>query len=431
MPADPNGLIADGPMKGRQTLVVVIAVCLFALDGFDVLAVSFAAPGITTEWGIDRQALGVVLSMELLGMGLGSIALGGIADRIGRRRTTLACLVLMTVGMVLATGAHSVLSLCVWRVLTGIGIGGMLAAVSAITAEFSSRRRRDLAVALMAVGYPLGAIAGGSIAALLLAHGNWRSVFGFGAIATAAFLPVVYAGVPESVAWLCRRQPRDALARVNRTLNVLGYAPVAGLPVVNEGTRPAPLLRLFQPDLAGTTLLVTTAYFLHITTFYFILKWVPKIVHDMGFSAAAGAGVLVWANIGGAIGGTVVGLLAGRLGLRLLTIIALAASAVMVTVFGAVQPDLRSLSAICAVAGFCTNGGVVGLYGLLGRAFPPEVRSSGTGFALGVGRGGAILSPILAGELFTAGYPLQTVAEVMAVGSLLAAVALMRLRVTH
>ena len=431
MAPDPSELIADGPMKWRQTLVVAIAVCLFALDGFDVLAVSFAAPGITTEWGIDRQALGVVLSMELLGMALGSIALGGVADRIGRRQTTLGCLVLMTLGMTLATGANSVYSLCVWRVLTGIGIGGMLAAVSALTAEFSSRRRRDLAVALMAVGYPLGAIAGGSIAAVLLSHSDWRSVFGFGAIATAAFLPVVFAGVPESVPWLCRRQPRAALARVNRTLATLGYPQVAGLSPVNDGGRRAPLVRLFRPDLASTTLLVTAAYFLHITTFYFILKWVPKIVFDMGFPAGTAAGVLVWANVGGATGGTVVGLLSGRVGLRALTIMALVASAVMVTVFGAVPADLRSLSVVCAVAGFCTNGGVVGLYGLLARAFPPEVRSSGTGFALGVGRGGAIIAPVLAGALFKAGYSLQTVAEVMAAGSLLAAVALARLRVAH
>jgi len=316
-------------------------------------------------------------------------------------------------------------------VLTGIGIGGMLAAVSAITAEFSSRRRRDLAVAVMAVGYPLGAIVGGGIAALLLARSDWRAVFAFGASASAAFLPVVYVAVPESVAWLCRRQPPSALSRVNRTLVALGYPQVSQLPAAPAGADQVPLARLFRPDLAATTILVTAAYCLHITTFYFILKWVPKIVFDMGFAPSAAAGVLVWANVGGATGGTVVGLLSQRFGLRALTIAALIASTLMVTVFGGVPADLRSLSVVCAIAGFCTNGGVVGLYGLLARAFPAEVRSSGTGFALGVGRGGAIVAPILAGALFKSGYGLQTVAVVMAAGSLVAAVAVSRLRVVN
>src|ERR1700691_152712 len=122
MTTDPRETMAMSPMSSLQIAVVAITVGLNALDGFDVLAISFASPGIAREWGIDRAALGVVLSMELLGMGIGSILLGGVADLLGRRYTVLGCLLVMTLGMAMATTAHSVIDLSAWRLVTGLGI---------------------------------------------------------------------------------------------------------------------------------------------------------------------------------------------------------------------------------------------------------------------------------------------------------------------
>src|SRR5450631_2229026 len=187
MSLDPREVIAESPMSAIQIAVVVITIGLNALDGFDVLSISFASPGIARAWGIDRAILGVILPMELIGMGLGSILLGGVADKIGRRRTVLGCLVVMTLGMFMAARAKGVYDLSIWRVFTGLGIGGMLAAINAVAAEFSNARRRSLNVSLMAIGYPIGAVIGGSIAALLLKQGDWRVVFVFGATATAVF----------------------------------------------------------------------------------------------------------------------------------------------------------------------------------------------------------------------------------------------------
>ena len=424
MSGDLRAQLAARPMSPLQIFVVAVTVGLTALDGFDVLAISFASPGIAREWGIDRAALGVVLSMELLGMAVGSIMLGEAADRFGRRRTILGCLLIMALGMVMVTGVHSLTALSIWRVVTGLGIGGMLASTNAAAAEFSNARRRDLCVSLMAIGYPLGVVGGGSIAALLLKTGDWRLVFAFGAALTAAFIPVVYWGVPESALWLCQRQPRNALARLNKSLARLGYRALVAMPARSAMSGRAALVEIFRPGLAATTILLTLTYFLHITTFYFILKWVPKIVVDMGFAPSAAAGVLVWANVGGATGGAVLGLLTQRFGLKPLTLLVLIGSTAMVAVFGHGQADLRELSLICALTGFCTNGGVVGIYAVLARAFPTHLRATGTGFAVGVGRGGAVIAPIIAGLLFHAGYGLQFVAIVMGAGSLIAALCL-------
>jgi benzoate transport len=421
---DPREVIAKSPMSRLQIAVVAITIGLNALDGFDVLSISFASPGIARAWGIDRAVLGFVLSMELFGMGIGSILIGGVADRIGRRRTLLGCLAVMTLGMLMASRAKGVYDLSVWRVFTGLGIGGMLAAINAVAAEFSNARRRSLNVSLMAIGYPIGAVIGGSIAALLLKEGDWRVVFEFGAAATAAFIPLVFWFVPESVSWLCRRHVAGALDSVNRGLRRMGHPPVAELPVLSAEARKRSVFDIFSPQLARVTVLVTMAYFLHITTFYFILKWVPKIVVDMGFTPSSAAGVLVWANVGGATGGAVLGLLSLRFGLKHLTMLVLAMSTIMVAVFGRGQASLTQLSLVCAVAGFFTNAGVVGLYGIFAQVFPTHVRATGTGFAVGFGRAGAWLAPIIAGYLFHAGYGLEFVAIAMGAGSLVAVLAL-------
>jgi len=425
---DPRAIIAREPMRRAQVLAVALCVALNALDGFDVLSISFASPGIAAEWGIDRAVLGIVLSMELIGMAVGSVFIGALADRVGRRPVALGCLVVMATGMVLASTAGNVQTLSAYRLLTGLGIGGMLAATNAMTAEFSNARRRNLAVALMAAGYPVGAIVGGAIASRLLVGGSWRSVFVFGAVSTALFLPLVWFLVPETVAWIVQRRAAGALERVNAVLARLGHATVSALPAPSTDVPRARLAQLFAPGLARTTVLLTVGYFAHIVTFYFILKWIPKIVVDMGFAPSTAGGVLVWANVGGFTGALIFSLLTQRAGLRRLLIGALVLSAVMVAVFGRGQADLRQLALVAAIAGMCTNAAVVGFYAMLAQSFPTAVRAGGTGFVIGVGRGGAALGPILAGFLFKNGATLQTVALTMALGSVVAVVALVLLR---
>lgn len=429
MATDPRDVIDGAPMSRFQWGIVATMVGLNALDGFDVLSISFASNGIREEWGLGPSGLGLVLSMELIGMAVGSLFLGGIADRIGRRATILSCLGLMTVGMLGAATAHNVAILSAWRVLTGLGIGGMLAATNAAVAEAANAKRRALAVVLMAAGYPVGSIIGGSIAGLLLAHYDWRAVFVFGAACSILFIPLVLWRAPESIAFLMHKRPPDALARINATLSRMGHAPVDALPLVGASApRKVPLVELFGPALQRATLLLTLAYLLHIMTFYFILKWIPPIVRDMGFPPPQAGDVLVWASVGGAAGSLILGLLTGRIRLMALTVTAMLASTVLVSLFGMGQSNIAALSAVAAITGFATNAGVVGLYALIAQSFPTRVRATATGFVIGIGRGGSALAPALAGFLFAAGYGLQTVAITMAFGSLIAAIALLAMR---
>lgn len=428
MSEDPKSIIDNGVMRLWQWVAVLVTVGLNAMDGFDVLAISFAAPGIAKEWGIDKGTLGWVLSTELLGMAIGSVLLGGVADKIGRRPTILGCLIAMSIGMYGAGHSHDVITLLVFRLLTGLGIGGMLASINATAAECSSLRWRSLAMALMVIGYPLGGVVGGTVVQGLLAGGSWRDVFMFGTWATAVFVPLVWLLVPESVALLDRVRPPGALARINRILVRFGHAPAAALSVPQAAAAPRSLADIFKPGLVMTTLVVTCAYFAHVTSFYYILKWVPKIVVDMGFTPKAAAGVLTWANVGGAAGGAVFGLIAARTDLKKLTIVTLMVGSAMVVWFGRGAADLGALSIRVGVACLFSNAAIVGFYSLFARVFPTHVRATGTGFAVGVGRGGAALAPVCAGYLFQAGLGLQVVSVVMAAGSMVAALALLALR---
>lgn len=428
--SDPREVISKSPMSAMQVFIIAITVGLNGLDGFDVLSISYASPGIRAEWGITPDVLGYVLVAELIGMAIGSIVLGGVADKVGRRPLMLGCLVAMATGMFMVTTATSLVVLSAWRVLTGLGIGGMLAAINAVAAEFSNAKNKHMCVSIMSIGYPAVGAVGGAVASWLLRDHDWRYVFYFGFLMTIVFIPIVYFLIPESVHWLARKQPAGALEKINRAMVHIGKATIAALPHVDEATRKRSVSDIFRPGLIATTLICAAAYFFHITTFYYILKWVPFIVNQMGFPASSAGGVLTWYMAGGATGGAVLGLLTMRFGLKGLTIGVLALSTVLVMVFGQTPADLSQLGTVCFFAGFFTNAGIVGLYAIFAHAFPTHVRATGTGFAIGVGRGGSVLAPAVAGVLFTAGYGVPSISILMALGSSVAAVVLIFLKLS-
>jgi benzoate transport len=431
MSADPRLLFAREPMHTRQILAIATATACTAAEGFDVYSVSFASPGIAAAWTIDRAMLGVVLSMELVGMGVGAFLLGSLADRVGRRPTMLACLVVMATGMWLASAATDVTMLSAVRLYTGLGIGGMLATSSAMVAEYANDRRRSVAITLTIGGYSLGAVLGGLIASVLLASDQrWQSVFEIGAVATAALIAPALLFLPESVAFLCQRQPKGALSRVNEILVRHGRRPIAALP-----ERAAPELgggsaALFGRALLGTTAALTIAFFAYMLALYFLMKWIPKLVVDMGHAASSAARVLVFANVGGVAGTISMSLLSQRYGVRRLVTAALVCSGAAVLAFGQSPARLTVLAVVATAAGFFISAANSGFYSIVAQSYPSQLRAGGTGFVIGAGRAGSALGPLLAGLLFEVGWSVALVSAVMACGCLVAAASISRLRPT-
>lgn len=416
-------------MHERQILAIVIATACTAAEGFDVYSVSFASPGIAEEWGIDRALLGLVLSMELVGMGIGAILLGSIADRLGRRPTLLACLVMMASGMWLASLASDVATLSAVRLYTGLGIGGMLATSSALVAEYANDRRRSLAITLMIGGYSLGAVVGGALASALLARSDrWQAVFELGALATAALIVPALLFLPESIAFLCQRQPRHALERVNRILVRQGRRSIETLPLRTTRELGAGIGALFGRAMLGTTLALTLAFFTYMHALYFLMKWIPKLVVDMGHPASSAAGILVWASLGGIAGTIGMSLLCQRYEVRHLVVAGLVCSGAAVLAFGHSPTLLSSLAVVATIASFFINAANAGFYSIVAQSYPARLRAGGTGFVIGAGRAGSALGPIVAGLLFEAGWSVAAVSGAMACGCLVAAASVARLR---
>ncbi len=420
----PKQIIETGEMHSRQWLAIAITIGLNALDGFDVLSSAFAGPGIKQEWNLAPDGLGAVLAMELIGMGVGSLLLGGVADRYGRRPTILACLCFMAIGMILAAFSQSPQTLSVWRLLTGIGIGGMLTAINAVANEYSSLKGRSVAMALMVIGYPLGGFFGGLIVKHLLPANDWRAIFEFGGISTLVFIPLVWFFIPETPSFLNLRRPRNALEKINQTFERFNLPTLKALPPLEPAQAMASVADIFKPAYLRTTMLLSLGYACHALTFYYILKMAPSIISDpqfagQHFTRAEGAGVLAYANLGGAIGGAIFGWFMHRFGLKRSTMVALAMSVLMVAWFGAGRNSLAGWTWAVLTVGLFTNSAIVGFYSAWAVAYPTHIRATGTGFALSVGRGGAALSPYLAGLLFTGNLGLMGVSLVMCLGSLL------------
>ncbi len=425
---NPIKVIDDNPMSGRQWIVVVLMIFLNALDGFDVLSSAFAAPGISNEWGIPRSELGIVLSAELIGMGFGSVILGGFADKVGRKLAMLLCLVIMAIGMYMAHDANAVWPLTVWRFITGLGIGGMLAATNAVTAETSSKEGRSLAMALYVIGYPVGGVIGGFAAqSWLLVDYDWRAVFLFGAVVTAVMIPLVYLLVPETPAFYAARRPEGALDKINRSLRALRQPPIDALPEI-EPSAPKPKVTeiLSNPRLRPVTLLLAFGYLFHTITFYYILKFAVQIVADDGFTQPEAASTLTWANVGGAVGGFLFGFLLRKWDIKGPLIACAVLGSAAVAYFGLGADTLWAWRVATFLTMFFLNAAIVGYYAAFARGFPAFARATGTGFVLGVGRAGAAGSPIIAGFLFSNVFGggnehLLAVSSIMAIGAIIGA----------
>jgi benzoate transport len=431
MNSDLRAVLEDGPMRRFQWVAVSVCVLLNMLDGFDVLVMAFTGKSVSTEWGLNGAQLGLLLSAGLVGMALGSLFLAPFADRVGRRPMILVCLGVASAGMLLSSVSTSATQLGLLRVLTGVGIGGILACSNTIAAEYASRRWRGLAVSLQSTGYAIGATLGGVIAVVLIGEFGWRSVFLFGGLATLVAIPVVLVALPESVEFLLVRRPAGALGKVNALARRLGLPVLGDLPepATAPGGVGAGFRALLAPRLRRSTLLLWASFFLVMAGFYFVTSWTPTLLVEAGLSATQGLTGGTLLNLGGIFGATVLGVLAARWALRTVLAVYLVTTAVLLALFLLALGSLAAAFALGALIGIVVNGCVAGLYALTPFVYDGRVRATGVGTAIGIGRIGAIVSPTVAGALLDDGWTPQNLYLAFAVVFVLTAALLALLRI--
>jgi benzoate transport len=406
MSSDLQRRVADAPLTRFQLVAIGVCVCLNMLDGFDILAMSFAASGIKAEWRLGDSQLGYLLSAGLIGMGIGSLTVAPWADRFGRRPIVLLSVSIAALGMAGSAAASGLAQLLVLRIFTGIGIGGTIASVAVIVSEYAPQRWRSVALAIYATGYSIGATIGGTLTTLAVDRFGWRSAFAIGGALTLALLPIAWHRLPESIDFLITRRPPSALRRVNELLVAIRQSPVPALPEI-AALQPGGAARV-RASLAllitRTTVLAWCVFFCTMAGFYFIVSWTPRLLTAAGLSAKQGLTGGILLNLGGIAGCGLYAFAAARVNARLLLILSLVATALLIGAFGLSMGNFTAALSTALLLGTIANAAMAGLYAVGPTLYPTAVRATGMGSAIGIGRFGAILAPIISGALLDQGW---------------------------
>ena len=419
---DIRELIDSRPMTGLQYTVIILCFLLNVVDGMDVLVISYAARALATEWAISPEALGVVFSAGLFGMTAGALFLAPIADYLGRRTLILFCLVVMSAGILLTAYAQNITQLTALRFATGLGIGAMLASAATMTAEYAPDRRKNFLVSAVLAGYPVGATLSGVVAASIIPEFGWRTMFTVAGLATALAFPLVYLFLPESLNFLVKVRPANALEKANRILRSMGCSELSELPIAVAAAARSKVSSLFAAGKNAPTLWLWLAFFMSFATLYFLLSWIPLLAASTELSPrlAIYAGAVF--NLGAIFGILLQGYSSQVLGLRRAIGVFLVGAAGLMAVFGLVSGSVAVL-ALFGLIGFAVQGGFTGLYSVAARLYPTEVRTTGVGWAIGAGRTGAIIGPVLGGIFIGLGLSMSANFMIFAVPLVVAAVA--------
>lgn len=398
---DIRHLIDTTRMSTYQWFIIGLASFLNALDGYDLVAMAFTSSAVSEEFALTGAPLGWLLSAALIGIGLGSLFLAPLADRYGRKTLILAALAIDLLGLTMSALADSFTELLLWRVVTGIGVGGILACVTVVVSEFSNLRFRGLAISIYSAGYGLGASLCGVLAAQFTPAYGWRSIFAIGAALTAASLVLTAFALPESVDYLRGRGEHAKVRAVARRIGKTGEFEVREAGVEKQS---ASITELFRGPLRATTIRLWIAFSLITAGFQFANQWTPKLLTEYGLSAQQGIIGGIMLSFGGTIGSLLFGSLTTRIDARrVLTAFTLLSAVVLVGfVSAAAWPTL--MFALGVGVGMLLNGCVTGMYTVTPQAYPAALRTTGVGSAIGIARGGAVLAPIVVGYLLDAGW---------------------------
>ena len=417
--------IDNSPMGVYQWAIVLMAAVMNFLDGFDVLAIAFTATNISKDFGLSKTEFGMLVSAGLIGMVVGSMVLAPLADKFGRRPILLLSVAFSAVGLGVSGFSTTSEILAFSRILTGLGVGGILVGTNVITSEYSSKKWRSFAISVYAAGFGIGAMIGGMMAKSLQAAYSWHAVYFSGAAMTAVVFVVLFIWLPESIDYLNAKQPQNAKACLNKIAHKLGFAGEWELTEKHaEKAVKLPITALFSQKYLRSTLLLWLSFFAIMFCFYFISSWTPALLKEAGMTMEESINVGLMISLGGAVGSLVYGLIASRWSARSVLMLFTVASSIAIVVFILSSANLAIAMVLGVVVGALINGCISGLYTINPATYDADIRNTGVGWAIGAGRAGSVLAPTVAGMLLDSGWEKQTLYIAVAGVMLIATVAL-------
>ena len=412
------------PVGGFHLRLLLACGAVLFLDGFDTQAIGYVAPALAKEWGLTKGALGPVFSAGLFGLMIGALVFGPLADRIGRKKIIVASTLAFGVGALVTARAEGLDALLVIRFLTGLGLGGAMPNAIAMTSEFNPQRRRATMVMIMFCGFSIGAALGGLLAAWLIPQFGWRAVFIVGGLAPLVLVPILVLRLPESVRFLATRG--HAPARVAELLRQISprtaFAPGVEFLVRETHLAGLPVAHLFRERRTPVTLLLWVVFFMSLLDIYFLANWLPTVLNDLGASVSQAVLIGSMLQVGGVVGTLALGSIIDRFSFSALALVYFVA-VFAVGAIGQLGHSAVLVSVAIFAAGFCVVGGQIAANALAAAFYPTSVRATGVGWALGIGRVGSIVGPLVGGVLLAGKWSTAAVFLAAAGAALCAALA--------
>lgn len=384
--------VSSPPNTSRLMLTVGLCFLVALMEGLDLQAAGIAAVGIAQAFGLDKMQMGWVFSAGIIGLLPGALGGGMLADRYGRKKVLLGSVALFGLFSIVTALAWDYPSLVFARLMTGAGLGAALPNLIALTSEAAGPRFRGTAVSLMYCGVPIGAALAAAMGFSGLAQA-WQTVFWVGGIVPLLLVPLLMRRLPESQAFNAQQQ-----------------------------ATPAPLKAIFASGTSSSTLLLWLCYFFTLLVVYMLINWLPMLLVDQGFSASQASGVMFALQIGAALGTLILGALMDKLSPMKMSLLIYCGMLASLIALGAANSFLTMMIS-GFVAGMFATGGQSVLYALAPLFYRTEIRATGVGTAVAVGRLGAMSGPLLAGKMLALGTGTVGVMAASAPGIVLAGVA--------
>jgi len=419
-----NTLIDEAKFTPFHWGVLFWCLMIIIFDGYDLVIYGVALPLLMQEWALSAVQAGLLASTALFGMMFGAMTFGTLSDKLGRKKTIMICVAIFSGFTFLGAFATNPVEFGILRFLAGLGIGGVMPNVVALMTEYAPKRIRSTLVALMFSGYAIGGMTSALLGAWLVPQFGWKIMF-YIAIIPLVALPLIWKFLPESLMYLTNKkeieQTRTIVQKISPSQQLNGDTEF----VLNEVTKgdEAPVKALFQQGRMFSTFMFWIAFFMCLLMVYALGSWLPKLMIQAGYSLGASMIFLFALNIGGMIGAIGGGALADRFHIKKVVTIMFICGAAALILLGFNSPQIV-LYTLIAVAGAATIGSQILLYTFVAQYYPSTVRSTGMGWASGIGRIGAIVGPVLTGALLTMNLPHQMNFFAIAIPGVIAALAI-------
>lgn len=418
-----NELIDKARFTSFHWKVLIWCLLIIIFDGYDLVIYGVALPLLMQQWSLTAVEAGLLASAALFGMMFGAMIFGTLSDKLGRKKTILICVTLFSGFTFIGAFAKGPTEFAILRFIAGLGIGGVMPNVVALMTEYAPKKIRSTLVAIMFSGYAIGGMTSALLGAWLVKDMGWQIMFLIAGIPL-LLLPLIWKFLPESLAFLVKsnhsEQAKNIVSKIAPQTQVNANTQL----VLNESTTTdAPVRALFQQGRAFSTFMFWIAFFMCLLMVYALGSWLPKLMLQAGYSLGASMLFLFALNIGGMVGAIGGGALADRFHLKpVITIMFIVGSAALI-LLGINSPQFILYSLI-AIAGAATIGSQILLYTFVAQFYPTALRSTGMGWASGIGRIGAIIGPVLTGALLSFELPHQMNFLAIAIPGVIAALAI-------